>query len=173
MGTAPGTDAPHPHGSLDNPDVAHEQSDIDVRAILWFVVILAVATLAINGAMWGLFKVLDSLEVKNDPVVSPLMAPAGGEPPQPRLQTTPWQDLKEFRADEERHLHSYGWLDEKGGVAHLPIDKAKALLLQRGIPVRAGAPDDLEGTHQAATGESSSARTIRTAGAPPKPGGAQ
>jgi hypothetical protein len=165
MGSTPGTDAAHPHGSLENPEVAHEESDINVRAVLWFVGILVATTIAIHLTMYGLFVVLDRFEAKNDPPISPLMAPAGQLPPEPRLQTTPWEDLKRFRAEEELHLNSYGWVDKTAGVAHLPIDKAKALLLQRGLPARQGSSDPTEGTHVAASGESSGGRNI-PAGAP-------
>ncbi|HTI37872.1 MAG TPA: hypothetical protein VL484_09955 [Vicinamibacterales bacterium] len=159
---APGTDADaHAHDDLHNPDVAHESTDISIKGVVWFVIILAVTVAVVQVAMWGLMKVFDRNESANDPFVSPLAAPAGTLPPDPRLQTTPWEDLKHFRAGEDLALHSYGWIDRKGGVVRLPIDKAKALLLQRGIPVRANAPTDpTEGTHVASTGESNSAREI-------------
>jgi hypothetical protein len=171
MGSTPGTDAAgHPQGSLTNPEVAHETSDIDVRAILWFIVILVVTVILIDVSIWVLFKGFTRLEVKNDPPVTPLMAPAGQLPPEPVLQLTPWKDLEKLRADEQQYLHSYGWIDEKAGVAHLPINKAKALLLQRGLPTRPAAAAATEGTHVAATGESSSGRTITAESAKP-PGG--
>ena len=102
MGSTPGTDAAaHPHGSLENPEVAHEAADVSLRAVIWFAAILVITAVSINLSMWGLFVVLDRLERKSDPAVSPLMAPAGQLPPEPRLQTTPWADLKKFRADED------------------------------------------------------------------------
>lgn len=161
MGSTPGTDAAaHPHGSLENPEVAHEATDVSLRAVIWFAALLVFTAVLINLSMWGLFVVLDRLERKSDPAVSPLMAPAGQLPPEPRLQTTPWADLKKFRADEDSYLHSYGWVDKGAGVAHLPIDKAKALLLQRGLPSRPGPQDPTEGTHVASSGESSGGRDI-------------
>jgi len=141
--------------------------------VVWFVVVLVVLAAAINVSMWGLFIVLDKMEVRNDPFVTPLAAPPGTLPPQPRLQTTPWQDLKRFRADEDLYLRSYGWIDQKAGVAHLPIEKAKELLVQQGLPARAGQQDPSEGTHVASGGESNSARMIPAGGAdmstPPPP----
>ena len=164
MGSTPGTDAAaHPHGSLENPEVAHEASDINVRAILWFVGSLVATTFVIHTSMWGLFVVLNRIDAKNDPVLSPLVAPAGQLPPEPRLQITPWEDLKTFRAAEDLYLHSYGWVDKSAGVAHLPIDKAKALLLQRGLPSRQSLADPTEGTHVAASGEASGGRNIPAA----------
>jgi hypothetical protein len=123
--------------------------------------------------MWGLFRLYDHIEVANDPYVTPLAAPAGTLPPQPRLQTTPWEDLKKFRTTENMYLQSYGWIDQKAGTVHLPIEKAKELLLQRGLPARAGQQDPSEGTHVASEGESNSARAIPAGGAdmstPPAP----
>ena len=153
-----------PHGPTDNPDVVHEESDINVRAIIWFVVVLTAICLVINVAMWGLFKGLDYYEVKNDPPVSPLALPhapaTGGTQPAPGLQLTPWTDLKAFNAQQAAHLNGYGWVDEHGGIARLPIAKAKELLLKQGLPVRPELADALEGTNIAASGEANGGRTI-------------
>jgi hypothetical protein len=78
--------------------------------------------MVIQFAIAGLMKVFEHYEAKNDPFVSPQAVPAGTLPAEPRLQTTPWQDLKQFRADEELILLSYGWVDQKNGVVRLPID---------------------------------------------------
>ena len=174
MGSTPGTDAHgQPHGALHDDSVHHEHSDINVRAVLVFVIILIVVSATVQVGMWGLFRLLDHIEVANDPFVTPLAAPPGTLPPQPRLQTTPWEDLKQFRANEDMYLRSYGWIDQKAGTAHLPIEKAKELLVQRGLPARAGQQDPTEGTHVASRGESNSARTIPAGSAdmstPPPP----
>ncbi len=166
----------HSQESLHNPDTSHESSDVNIRAIIWFVVVLAVTSAVIDVAMYGFFRLLDSYERSSEAAVSPLALPAGTAPPEPRLQTTPWTDLKVLRADESDYLHGYGWVDQKAGVARIPIEKAKTLLLQRGIPVRQGPVDPIEGTHAAAFGQSNSGRTIPSGEAAPpapptKPGG--
>lgn len=154
--------AERPHGNLDNPDTTHETSDINVRAIIWFTVVLTIIVLVIDLAMWGLFKVLHNYEVKNDPYVTPMAAYPERLPkqPEPALQTEPWVDLKKFRTEQDAHMTSYGWVDEKTGVAHIPIAKAKELLLQRGIPVRPDLADPSLGINRAATGESSGGRSL-------------
>lgn len=157
----------HPHGELHNPDTAHEASDISMRAIVMFVVLLAGVTVAIQVAMYGLFFVLARSEAATDQTQSPLATPADQAPANPRLQTTPWSDLKALRAEEFSYLHSYGWIDQQAGVARVPIDKAKALLLQRGLPVRPGPVDPLEGTGIASAGESTGGRNL-PAGGPDK-----
>jgi hypothetical protein len=153
-----------PHGPTDNPHIVHEESDINVRAIIWFVIVLTVISLAINVAMWGLFKGLEYYEAKHDPIVSPLAAapaPAtGGPQPGPGLQLTPWTDLKQFNAAQAAQLNGYGWIDEHGGVARVPIARAKQLLLKQGLPVRPELADAAEGTNLASGGESNGGRTI-------------
>jgi len=153
----------HPHGELVNENVHHEESDINVRSIIAFVVVLTVITVGIQGAMIGMFKLLNLIETKTEPVVSPL-APGPAQVndfPSPSLQTTPWMDLQKLRASEHEYLSSYGWVDESAGIARIPIDKAKAMLLQKGLPVRPDAGDDrTEGTHLAAMGEASGGRNL-------------
>ena len=62
-------------------------------------------------------------------------------PPEPRLQLAPGHqihpldDLKRLRADEDALLHSYGWVDRNAGIVHIPIERAKELLVRRGLPV--------------------------------------
>lgn len=183
----------HPHGELHNPDTAHEATDINIGAIVTFVVALAAITLAIQVAMWGMFKILEKVEEKSDPQTAPFAAaPAtgGADFPSPSLQTTPWTDLRLLRAEEGAFLHSYGWVDQQAGIARVPIEKAKELLLKKGLPVRPDVVDASEGTRVAATGESSGGRNLAAGGAdksappaagasakgetvPTKPGGTQ
>jgi hypothetical protein len=158
----------HRHGDLVNENVHHEEHDINVRAIITFVIVLTVITVGIQGAMIGMFKLLNMIESKSEPVVSPLTPPPAqvSDFPSPSLQTTPWTDLQKLRASENAYLDSYGWVDQSAGIARIPIDRAKAMLLQKGLPVRADAvTDPTEGTHYASTGESSGGRNLKAGGA--------
>jgi hypothetical protein len=155
----------HPHGELHNPDTAHESADISMRAIVSFAILLTVVTITIQVAMYGVFHVLARVESASDPEVSPLATPANEAPSEPRLQTTPWADLKTLRAQETSYLHGYGWIDQQAGIARIPIDRAKELLLQKGLAVRQGPVDPSEGTSIAATGESTGGRNLPAGGA--------
>lgn len=55
-------------------------------------------------------------------------------PPGPRLQTDPDGDLQRFRADEEKRLDSYYWIDKQKGTVHIPIEQAIKQLVANGIP---------------------------------------
>jgi hypothetical protein len=124
----------------DNPAVVHEESDVNVRAILatgaGLLVIGAIIHLGL-ALLMGAF----TRTAERTPRAFPLTAeeqPA--QPPEPRLQTNPRQDLRALRAREDNMLHSYGWIDRNAGVAHIPIEDAMKLTVQRGLPVRKAQP---------------------------------
>ncbi len=58
----------------------------------------------------------------------------GVVPPAPRLQTDGEADLQRFRADEDRRLNTYSWIDKQKGVVRIPIEQAMKTLAQTGAP---------------------------------------
>ena len=64
----------------------------------------------------------------------PRVAPMAGAFPQPRVQVQPALDLQKQRATEDARLNSYGWVDRAADAAHIPIDRAMQLILERGLP---------------------------------------
>jgi hypothetical protein len=129
-----------------------EGDGISYRGIVWFLIVLTVTTVICQVLMWVLLKVFEH----RTPVVavSPLAAPVGERPavegplspavnaigvtegPQPHLLVNEPANLKEFRAREQEALTTYGWVDQNAGVVRIPIDRAKELLLQRGLSTR-------------------------------------
>jgi hypothetical protein len=127
--------------NLVNPDVSHETSDVNIRAILGFGAGLFAIAVAVHLLIYGLFGYFDRREGVQGPVEYPLAASQGHhEPPEPRLQTDPRQDLADMRAKEDEQLQSYGWVDKNAGVVRIPIDAAMKLTLERGLPARQGKP---------------------------------
>ncbi|HZR60724.1 MAG TPA: hypothetical protein VFA80_07230 [Xanthobacteraceae bacterium] len=55
-------------------------------------------------------------------------------PPGPRLQTDAAGDLQRFRADQERRLNTYYWIDKDKGIVHIPIEQAMKKLAATGVP---------------------------------------
>ena len=97
----------------------HEMSDAQPKPILAFTAgVLAALGLSLI-VTWGLFRLMTSAT-----------APAGGveaartEPPAPRLQVTPSQELESIRAAEIDRLSSYGWVDRRSGTVRIPIERA-------------------------------------------------
>jgi hypothetical protein len=153
----------HPDDEMHNETVEHEESDINVRTVLMFGAAMVSIVVVCAVLIRLLFGVLERQAAADDPKVSPLAIPAGQLPPEPNLVTNERAALAKFRAEETKTLDGYGWVDQAGGVAHIPVADAKKLLVKRGLPSRSGASDRLEGTHAPAMGEASGGRTIPVA----------
>ena len=117
------------------PGPQHEESDVNVFAIGRFAFAL-VAVIAVSVVLlFGFFHFLVNMTGGERPTASDFSR-NGQLPPQPRLEERPVQELKNFRDAEDKALSSYGWIDQKSGVVHIPIDRAMDLLAQRGLPSR-------------------------------------
>jgi hypothetical protein len=111
----------------------HETGDVNVWAIGKFAIAL-VAIIGISlGLLIGLFKYFQTREAANPTAVS---VDPGKLFPEPRLERTPIPDLRVMRAEEDRVLNSYGWVDSQKGVVRIPIDLAIDVLAKRGLPSR-------------------------------------
>ncbi len=120
----------------DNPEVAHEESDVNVRAIFGFGAGLLAVGVVIHLLLWLLFNYY-TRQAAQVPRNFPLSAEYQQQPPpEPRLQTHPQQDLFQLRAREDAVLRGYGWIDKQAGVARIPIEEAMKLVVQRGLPSR-------------------------------------
>jgi hypothetical protein len=92
--TAPTPPAPHEvDGMPRNPDVAYERTDVDSRAVIWFVVALAVALAVTMLILWGMFRLFMGTEEVRKKSTFPMavetrrqLLPEQRLPPQPRLE---------------------------------------------------------------------------------------
>ncbi|HYZ71995.1 MAG TPA: hypothetical protein VE641_02890, partial [Chthoniobacterales bacterium] len=46
------------------------------------------------------------------------------------------KDLRDYLQVKNQELTSYGWVDRKNGIVHIPIEQAMDHFLSRGAPVR-------------------------------------
>src|SRR5215211_8115888 len=75
---------------IQNPDVSHEASDVNVGSIAKFVIGLFVLTVVTFILMKLLFKVLEDRAAKLDPPARPMaLTEQERLPPEPRLQAAP------------------------------------------------------------------------------------
>jgi len=124
-------------GHVANPNVHHEESDVNVRGIFAFAAALVVVAVIVHVAMWLLLRFFDVRADRQDRIDYPLAVEQERRlPPEPRLQTNPREDLQNLRTNENDILTSYGWVDRNAGVVRIPIDEAIKLTLQRGLPAR-------------------------------------
>lgn len=124
-----------------NPEVVHEESDVNVRAIFGFGAGLLAVGLVVQVLLWLLMNYYTK-QAAQVPRNFPLSAEYQQQaPPEPRLQIHPQQDLRDLRAREDALLHGYWWVDKNTGVVHIPIEEAMKIVVQRGLPARR-APSD-------------------------------
>ena len=86
--------------------------------------------------MWGLFVYFEDREAARAPEFPMAVASGPREPPFPRLQVAPRQDLQTFREQEDAILNGYTWVNREAGTVRIPIAEAMRLTVQRGLPVR-------------------------------------
>jgi hypothetical protein len=147
-----------------NVEVTHETSDINVRGVLTFVVVLTIATIAVVLGMWLLFGYFSQEQAKG-PAPGPMaLSQEERLPPEPRLQAAPGfkitlEDGEEIdlakakpqaeydalRRQWEENLNT-GWKDQSGNVIGIPIKEAiDKVVSGDGLPSRTkGAPLKLE-----------------------------
>jgi hypothetical protein len=125
-----------------------EHQDLQVSGILYFLLSLIVGVLLCILLLRGVYVFLDHREKALQPPVNPLVTNvpadtrhiAPGYPqsafPNPKLEEDERGQLNGILLQEEQNLYSYGWIDEKAGTVHIPIERAMDLIVQRGLPVR-------------------------------------
>jgi hypothetical protein len=58
--------------------------------------------------------------------------------PSPRLQDDNVRDLRMMRANEDKILQGYTWVDKSSGAVRIPVERAMQVLSERGLPNVAG-----------------------------------
>jgi hypothetical protein len=136
-----------------------EGDGIEYSGIVWFLVILVGTVIFCQVLVWGLFELMEYRVVSSEVARSPLAAepaqprieggrllvgtesaPAGGAIARPGLLTTEPEVLAEYRRTEDAALGTYGWVNQGAGIVRLPIERAKTLVLERGLPARVVPP---------------------------------
>jgi hypothetical protein len=114
----------------------HELSDLNPKGIALFAVALAVIIALAFGTVYVMSQLFLQTTVRSQTTPSPLSYTR--EPaPEPSLEVNPGGDLKTMRADEDKILKSYAWIDQEKNIVRIPIDRAIDILAERGLPVRA------------------------------------
>ena len=111
-------------------------SELSLKAIGGFAVGLLVVLGASAIFLWYFSKFLRGYEESLDPAPPALEAArAAYEPPGPRLQENPAEEMAALRAEEAAILDTYAWVDEAGGIARVPIERAITILVGDSGPV--------------------------------------
>lgn len=142
-----------------NVEVTHETSDINVRGVLTFVVVLTVATIAIAFGLQILFAYFNTQEAKQPRPGPMALKDKDRLPPEPRLQGAPGFGVtletgqtvnleKGVPQAEYRYLRQQwdenlttGLKDQSGRVVGIPIEQAMDKVVSgEGLPSRVKGP---------------------------------
>lgn len=128
----------HAHAHSEGPSAEslalnYEVSDARTQPVIWGVVMVAVTmVLAFVLAMVLLVvwvgPVADQSNILSNDEATQLQLP-----PAPRLEQNPRVDGDRIIAEATERLESYGWVNERAGKAHIPIERAMELLLEHGL----------------------------------------
>jgi len=149
---------PHRDDSIVNAETQHEHSDVNVRALIVFFVIFVVFGVVTHLVLLGMFKALarhernrptkpmthvvrpEDATVPTEPRLQPFPTKMAATQTLPPYSDTPETDMLRMRQNEDRVLHTYGWVEKNKGIVHIPVEEAKKLALQRGLYGAPAAP---------------------------------
>lgn len=147
-----------------NIEVTHERSDVNVGAIVKFVLFLTLLTVVVFVLMWGVFRLLNA-RAQKEPAPGPMaMSEAERLPPEPRLQGAQGFGSELAKAAGEKDtnvprepeweisvLHQLwednlknGLRDANGKVVGMPIEEAMKKVSAGGLTSRANGPIKME-----------------------------
>jgi hypothetical protein len=122
-----------------------ERRDLSASGVLGFLGGLGIVGVLIYLVLGGIYGFLNRYEKAHEPPQNPLIGSTNADTrhptpqdaakfPLPRLETNERGQLADQRIREEEILNTYGWLDRRAGLAHIPIERAMALIVERGLP---------------------------------------
>ena len=122
---------PAPEGAAQE---RYERRDASAKSLLKFALWMIAIMVVVFIAMERMFVTLGKIQPLGPPA-SPIQD-ARVLPPHPRLQVQPRNELREFCAGQTETVNSYAWIDQRMGVARIPVTRAMDLLAERGLPSR-------------------------------------
>lgn len=125
-------------GHDSNSKPGYELRDISIGPVVWSGIAIIATVLVFSALMWGMYTMLGKREAGLSEPPHPMAATrARTQPPAPRLQPRPIDDLLILHAWEDEILGSYGWVDRADGKVRIPIERAMELTAERGLPASA------------------------------------
>jgi hypothetical protein len=125
----------------------HEISDLNPKSIAFFAGALAAIIALAFVTVYVMSYLFLKTAIRSQTTPSPLSYTS--EPaPESSLEVKPGRDLKTMRAEEDKILKSYAWIDKEKNIVRIPIDRAIDILVERGLPVRSGSGSTISAERQ-------------------------
>jgi hypothetical protein len=110
----------------------YEQRDLSVKRAVQFLVVIFFTIIGSLIISYFVFLWVLPNQRADLPSVRP-EALQRQLPPEPRVQGFPMRDWENFIAEETRKTTTYELVDETAGKARIPVERAKELILERGL----------------------------------------
>jgi hypothetical protein len=136
----------HNHGPAEihlplHEDVSFEPRDVRASIILKFLAYMGVGIILSFFLSLGIYRGLLHYWDSEYTPPPPSRALAGSTlPPEPRLQampghfTDPQQDLRDKVQEDTAANNRLTWIDEKAGIAEIPVSDAMKMIVEKGLP---------------------------------------
>ena len=140
----------HGHDNQGHDQELVESSGIKAKPILIFLGALAVATALVFIIIKVMFFGFAKMDEINKPQSATQINTGPKLPPEPRLQGAPepdpdkpgdirrsllpLDDMAAYRKQINEKVAEYEWVDKQGGIARIPIERAKELITEKGLP---------------------------------------
>jgi hypothetical protein len=118
---------------LDEGPTSHEANRLRVRGLAWFAAALVGVTVMVQLLLVVVMHGFSREEKQLETLALPRFAGDTGEYPAPRVQADPGTELKKMKAEDLGRLNTYGWVDRKARVAHIPIERAIEIVAEKGL----------------------------------------
>jgi hypothetical protein len=106
------------------PDTT-EHGGIQLRAVVWTAVAIGITIMLVLLIAYLMWTRLRPAEADGGPNGAYDFKVAS-----PRLESAPQPERADYFIEKEQLLHSWQWVDQKAGIARIPMDAAMQLMVQ-------------------------------------------
>jgi hypothetical protein len=112
---------------------AHEDTDVNVRALNTFMICLVVSLLVTGILVYWQYRLFENKALANDPPPSP-RAEERVSTPGPGLQIDELTAGKDFINREKAELNETAWISKDEKLVRIPVDRAMEQVVKNGLP---------------------------------------
>jgi hypothetical protein len=128
-----------PRVSREAVEAGHETRDVPIVPVVVGIsaVLVGIGAALVVATWFQATRVARPLTLNPPPgLATPAPPPS---PPEPRLEEAPGDQLRQYRAAQQRLLNDASWIDRQAGIARIPIDRAIDLVTEHPLPARPAA----------------------------------
>jgi hypothetical protein len=115
-----------------DPHSGYEKRDVSLPTLTKWVIFLFIFVIVCSAIAWVVYVMF--LPRGRDPLALAPLTPGQRRPPSPVVQAYPRVEMRQFRAQENAAVASYGWANKERGEVRIPVGRALEMLAERGLP---------------------------------------